>query len=88
MPWVLAEFLLKGVFLALLIYTALVIPDGTAAGIVGLWLLGGVVIGLAVAAWQQRRLGIKAHGNWIAYWLFLLLESPRQVYAGTILGLL
>jgi tetratricopeptide (TPR) repeat protein len=88
MPWVLAEFLLKGIFLALLIYTALVIPDGRAAGLVGLWLAGGVVIGLSVAAWQQLRQGIRAHGNWIAYWLFLLLESPRQVYAGTILGLL
>src|SRR5262245_11523513 len=88
MPWVLSEYLLKGVFLGLLTYAALAVPAPAMAGVIGLCLVAGALVGLIVAAWQQHRAGLQLTGRWTAYILFLGLENPRHIYAGVILGLL
>ena len=49
MRWPLSEYVLKGVFLGLLLYGALSAPDAAAAGRVGLWLVGGLGAGFLVA---------------------------------------
>lgn len=88
MPWILSEYLLKGVFLALLVYAALVIPAPASAGVIVSCLAIGVIVGLIVAAWQQRQAGLQLRGRWTAYLLFLALENPRHIYTGIIGGLL
>src|SRR5262249_55070686 len=87
MRWLISEYLLKGVFLGLLTYAALVAPDASAAGIVAGCTVGGLVIGLIVAAVLRAREGVRPSGKPLAYVCFLLLESPTAVYAGSIVGL-
>jgi tetratricopeptide (TPR) repeat protein len=87
MRWLICEYLLKGVFLGLLVYAALNCADFAAAGIVAATVLSGLLIGLIVAAVLRWREGIRPGGNLAAYLLFLLLESPTAVYAGSIFGL-
>ncbi len=87
MRWPLSEYVLKGIFLGLLLFAALNAPDPLAAGRVGLWLLGGLAVGLAVAAVQKLREGFRPAGRPLTFLLFLLLESPTLVYAGSVLGL-
>src|SRR5437763_4197525 len=87
MRWLICEYLLKGVFLGLLVYAALNAADFAAAGLVAGAVLGGLTLGLIVAAVLRWREGIRPAGNPTAYLLFLLLESPTAGYAGSILGL-
>src|SRR5688572_9681168 len=88
MTWLPSEYLLKGIFLGLLLFAALSAgADPWAAGRVGLWLVGGLAVGLTIAAVQKVRQGFRVAGRPLTFLLFLLLESPTLVYAGSILGL-
>ncbi|HEY1378817.1 MAG TPA: tetratricopeptide repeat protein [Gemmataceae bacterium] len=87
MRWPLSEYVLKGVFLGLLLCAALSAPDAAAAGRVGLWLGGGLAAGLVVAAVRKNAQGFRPAGRPLTFLLFLLLESPGLVYAGSVLGL-
>src|SRR5262245_24247675 len=87
MRWPLSEYILKGVFLGLLLFAALNAQSPADAGRVGLWLGGGLAVGLAVAAVMKLRQGFRPAGRPLTFLLFLLLESPTLVYAGSILGL-
>jgi hypothetical protein len=87
MRWPLSEYVLKGVFLGLLLCAALSAPDAGAAGRVGLWLAGGLAVGLIVAAVRKVAQGFRPSGRPLTFLLFLLLESPVLVYAGSVLGL-
>src|SRR5690349_8875306 len=87
MRWPLSEYVLKGLFLGLLLFAALNAPDPSAAAGVGLWLAGGLAAGLAVAAVLKLRQGFRPGGRPLTFLLFLLLESPTLVYAGSVLGL-
>jgi tetratricopeptide (TPR) repeat protein len=88
MRWAKSEYILKGVFLGLLLFVALQKDlDWAATGRVALWLGGGFLIALVVAAIRQFR-DIKGLGrNPVGFLLFLLLENPFLIYAGIILGL-
>jgi tetratricopeptide (TPR) repeat protein len=91
MPPILREYLLKGVFLGLWSYLALILPPAEPdwsrfAAIVG-FALGGLAIGLILGAvWQIRR-GFKPSTNPKAFPLVVLLESPYWIYLGLIGGL-
>jgi tetratricopeptide (TPR) repeat protein len=87
MRWLNLEYVLKGIYLGLLVYVAWHAPDWRSLGLVALCLLGGLVLCLGWAAWSRRRAGYEVRGRLPAYVLFLLLESPDLVYAGTIMGL-
>jgi tetratricopeptide (TPR) repeat protein len=87
MPWIVVEYLLKGLFLGLLGYAALAAPSPLAATVIGLLMLAGLGGGLASGAIQARKQGARPSGRWSAYVLFLLLEYPRPIYLGTISGL-
>ncbi len=87
MRWLKSEYILKGVYLGLLLFTAL---DTTRnwhviAG-VALSTLGGLAVALAVSAYGKLRQGYQVKGRLPAFILFLLLESPALVYAGIIVG--
>ncbi len=87
MPWISVEYLLKGLFLGLLAYAALVAPTAGAAAIVGGLMVIGLVAGLVAGATRANQHGVRPSGRWPAYLLFLLLEYPRHIYAGIIIGL-
>jgi tetratricopeptide (TPR) repeat protein len=88
MRWAKSEYILKGVFLGLLLFVSLQ-KDLTWSdtGRVALWLAGGFLISLVLAAIRQFR-DIKGLGrNPVGFLLFLLLENPFLIYAGIIFGL-
>src|SRR5262245_61905061 len=108
MRWLQSEYILKGLFLGLLLDVALIeavppgfdwsapIPAGTrppefswrAPALVGACALGGLAVGLFLAALLKLREGYRIRGRYGAFALFLLLESPTLVYAGIIGGTL
>jgi tetratricopeptide (TPR) repeat protein len=87
MRWLQAEYVLKGIYLGLLVFVALQEPDGRAVGLVALGTLGGLVLCLGIAAYRMRREGYRVRGRLLPFLLFLLLESPGLVYAGILIGL-
>ncbi len=83
-----SEYLLKGVFLGLLLYAGLQTPDWNAAFRVNGCLLGGLAVALLVSGAQKIREGYRPRGSLFAFLFFLFLESDFLIYAGLILGLL
>ena len=88
MRWLLSEYILKGVFLGLLLFVALQQPSWLAIGGIFLCIVGGLALCLGVAGYGKIKKGYKVAGRWPAFILFLLLESPQLVYAGIIGGTL
>jgi tetratricopeptide (TPR) repeat protein len=86
MRWLQAEYILKGVFLGLLVFLALRAPDVEAMSRAGLYVVGGLALALIVAAVPKLRQGYKLRGRVLSFLLFLLLESSFLVYAGILLG--
>jgi tetratricopeptide (TPR) repeat protein len=88
MRWAKAEYILKGVFLGLLLFVSLQRGlDWAATGRVALWLVGGFLVALVLAALRQFR-DIQGLGrNPVGFLLFLLLENPLLIYCGIVLGL-
>jgi tetratricopeptide (TPR) repeat protein len=88
MRWLHTEYLLKGVFLGLLVFAALEQPNSEKTLILAAFLAGGVGIGLisGLLSWLPR--GIHVGGRYLALLLFLILENPILIYVGSIGGLL
>ena len=87
------EYILKGIYLGLLIFAAREAaaapqPSWTAPVLVTLCSLGGLAVGLIIAAGIKLRQGYRPGGQLPAFVLFLLLESPTLVYSGILLGTL
>src|SRR5262249_165718 len=90
MSWQQTEFILKGVYLGLLVFVGIQLPPANwwqEVGLVALCTLGGLALFLGVAAIRKLREGYRVKGRLPAFILFLLLENPALVYAGIILGL-
>jgi predicted Zn-dependent protease len=87
MRWQKTEFLLKGIYLGLLLDVALQGPSWADVGQVALCTLGGLVLFLGVAAYSKLREGYRVRGRLAPFLLFLLLDNPALVYAGILLGL-
>ncbi|HTU93220.1 MAG TPA: hypothetical protein VMF69_24280, partial [Gemmataceae bacterium] len=93
MRWLQTEYLLKGVYLGLVLYAALqqaATPQFAwdALGRVNLVALSGLVLALIVAGLAKAREGYRVRGRLLIFTLFLLLESPTLVYAGILGGTL
>ena len=91
MRWIHSEYLLKGVFLGLLLDVALRQAALTefhwdAPVRVALCVFGGLILALLIAGYAKVRAGYHVRGRLAPFVLFLLLESPGLVYAGIILG--
>jgi tetratricopeptide (TPR) repeat protein len=91
MRWLQTEYLLKGIYLGLVLYAALHQAAGTGPAWESLLrvngcALAGLLIALATAALLKIRQGYRPRGRLAAYVLFLLLESPTLVYAGILVG--
>jgi len=88
---ILREYLLKGVFLGLWAYLALILPpptpDWPRLGRILGFAVGGLVLGLIAGAIIQIRRGYRPGTNLKAFPLVVLLESPFWIYAGLVAGL-
>jgi tetratricopeptide (TPR) repeat protein len=82
-----SEYLLKGVFLGLLFYSALQVSDWPTLLRMDACLAAGLVLALVVSGGQKFREGYRIHGRPAAFLLFLLLESDLLIFAGIVLGL-
>jgi tetratricopeptide (TPR) repeat protein len=87
MRWDQTEYLLKGIFLGLLLTIALHHPGWHELGVVAGCTVGGLAIALVVSAIRKMRSGVRVHGHFLGFLLFLLLENPQAVYAGIVGGL-
>jgi tetratricopeptide (TPR) repeat protein len=87
MRWNQIEFILKGLFVGLLVFVALLQPTWPQIAEVFGYTLGGLGICLAVAGFYKLRAGYRVHGRWSAFLLYLLLEHTALVYAGVLLGM-
>ncbi len=88
MRWEQIEFLLKGVYLGLLLLLALQGPSWEQLGTVGAIAAGIFALCLAYSAIIKLREGYRPRNRWAMYAVFLILETPRTVYLGVIAGLL
>jgi tetratricopeptide (TPR) repeat protein len=92
MRWLNSEYLLKGVYVGLVLFAALSLaaaPGDTSWPTllrVNGCTLAGLVLALAIAAFAKLRAGFQVKGRLLIFLLFLLLESPTLVYAGILLG--
>lgn len=91
MRWLQSEYLLKGIFLGLLVNVALrqaEIKEFDAEKPMQLagCIVAGVAGALVLAALLKLREGYRIRGRLAPFLLFLLLESPTLVYAGVIAG--
>jgi tetratricopeptide (TPR) repeat protein len=91
-PWQRNEYILKGLFWGLWVFFALQVPANSSDAWKDIfWVLGwtcsGLVIGLTVGTVKLIGRGVKPWDNWKAFPLLVLLESPRLIYAGVMLGL-
>jgi tetratricopeptide (TPR) repeat protein len=94
MRWLQTEYILKGVYLGLVLFAALqqaAAPAGSAwesLARVNLAAVAGIVLALLLAALAKLREGYRVRGRLLVFLLFLLLESPTLVYAGILGGTL
>src|SRR5262245_64763485 len=88
MPWSQIEYILKGIFLGLLIFAGLQDPDWSKTGRLALYLAGGLAAGLAAALAMWLARGIRIGGRVLSLLVFLLLENPTLIYLGLIGGML
>jgi tetratricopeptide (TPR) repeat protein len=91
MRWLHTEYLLKGVYLGLVLYAALQLAaapadSGDTLTRVNLATLAGLVLALVVAGLAKMREGYRVKGRFVVFLLFLLLESPTLVYTGILGG--
>src|SRR5262245_36685456 len=88
------EYLLKGVYLGLVLFAGLVagaLPPEQAREVlfrVNAGTLAGLAAALLVAALFRLRRGFKIQGRLVAFLLFLLLDSPMLAYVGILAGTL
>jgi tetratricopeptide (TPR) repeat protein len=87
MRWQQTEFILKGIYLGLLLFVALNVTGWADLAIAAGWTLGGLVLCLGIAAVRKLREGYRVRGRLVSFVLFLVLENPGLVYAGVLLGL-
>jgi tetratricopeptide (TPR) repeat protein len=93
MRWFQTEYLLKGVYLGLLLYASLRLGEATDDPVplllrANLPVVGGFVLALMAAAVLKIREGYRPGGKPVVFTLVLLLESPTLVYLGIVVGML
>jgi tetratricopeptide (TPR) repeat protein len=98
MRWLPTEFILKGLYLGLLVFVGirLTMPmtetETTAdwwrnVGCVALCAGAGLVLCLGAAAVRKLSQGYRVRGRLLPFLLFLVLENPTLVYASVLLGM-
>src|SRR5256885_12399518 len=92
MRWLQTEYLLKGVYLGLVLFAALLLSDAPKDAVkpsllqFNLATLGGLAAALVLAAVLKVRAGYRPGRGLGQYLLYLMLESPTLIYAGILGG--
>ena len=81
------EYSAKGLFLALLLFTALQQPAPSDLEGQAWCLLGGLGSALALSAGLRLKQGHRIKGRLVPFLLFLMLESPELTYLGILGGM-
>src|SRR5262249_33977880 len=88
MTWSLSEYVLKGIYVGLLVFLALASP-GTHGTLLAIGLpVAGLLAALGLAAVRKNRRGYQPRGNLLGSLGLALLDRPGLVYAGIIGGAL
>lgn len=87
MRWDQTEYLLKGIYLGLLVVVALHGPTWPDIGILAGCTAAGFALAVGLVALRKIREGATVSGRTLGFLLFLVLENPRSVFAGVIGGL-
>ncbi len=87
MRWLQLEYILKGIYVGLLLFVAVESPNRGDVETVGWCVGGGLATALVIAGLGKLRAGYSVKGRLLPFVLFLLLESPGLVYAGILLGM-
>lgn len=87
LSWEQTEYLLKGLYLGLLVLVALLVPTWLQVALIGGIMFGFLSLCMLIAAVQKMREGYRSKGRPISFLLFLLLENPGLVYTGLVMGL-
>jgi hypothetical protein len=87
MRWLQTEYMLKGVYLGLLLYVAVQQPEWDQNAWLALYTLGGLALALGLVAVRKLREGFRVRGRLLSFILFLLLENPVLVYVGILGGM-
>src|SRR5262245_4344580 len=85
--WNQTEFILKGVYLGLLIMIAWFVPTTSELAFIALFTIAGLTLFLGYGAYQKIKEGYRVQGRLLGFLVFLLLENPGLVYAGLLVGL-
>jgi len=85
--WNQTEFLLKGVYLGLLVMIAWFVPEANELASIAFFTVLGLALFLGYGAYQKIKEGYRVQGRWAGFLVFLLLENPGLVYAGLLVGL-
>ena len=85
--WQTTEFLLKGVYLGLLVTIAWLLPTAEELALIGLIMSVGLLVCLGIAAYRKIQEGYRVRNNWFGFLVFLILENPGLVFAGLLIGL-
>jgi hypothetical protein len=87
LTWQQSEFLLKGVYLGLLVTIAWLMPTWVDLAVIGAVTLAIFLVSLGVAACWKIRAGYRVKDRWFGFVFLLLIENPVAVYAGLLVGL-
>src|SRR5437868_928375 len=77
MRWEQIEFILKGVYLGLLLVVALEAPAWWQVGVIALYTVGMLALCVGGLALLKLREGYRVRGRLLGFILFLILENPR-----------
>ena len=78
MRWEQTEYVLKGIYLGLLVMVALFNPDWLQLAIVGGCMLGGLTLALVAAAIQKMREGYRPRGRPFGFFRWIRETRPRS----------
>ena len=81
------RFILKGVYLGLLVMIAWFVPKSDELAFIALFTVTGLALFLGYGAYQKIKEGYRVQGRLAGFLVFLLLENPGLVYAGLLVGL-
>jgi tetratricopeptide (TPR) repeat protein len=87
LTWQQSEFLLKGIYLGLLVMIAWLMPSWVDLALIGAITLAIFLGSLGVVAYRKIREGYRVKDRWFSFLFLLVIENPVAVYSGLLVGL-
>ncbi len=87
MNWVKSEYILKGIYLGLLLFAALQNLSWNQVGEIALYVCGGLGVALIVSLFRVATQLRGIRKSPVGFLVYVILENPLLIYAGIIIGL-